>query len=96
MSVPVRLAAGEQRLALSTPSGAGADLRLASENPAIVAIEVREHGMGAADLTLVAKAPGSARVHYVNRSMLPRDPVKRAQIDYIRAASLGSFLVTVK
>ncbi|WP_374404737.1 hypothetical protein [Niveibacterium sp.] len=99
MSVPQTMRPGEQRLALSTPSRlpapGGFEMGLASEDPDIVAVIVREGRMGAADSSLVARASGSTRVHYVNRFALPRDPAA-VPLDTLRAVSLGSFAVTVK
>ncbi|QSI76869.1 MULTISPECIES: hypothetical protein [Niveibacterium] len=100
MSVPQTMRPGEQRLALSTPARlpapGGFEMGLASEDPDVVTVVVREGGMGATESSLLARASGRTRVHYVNRFALPRDSSLRIPLDTLQAVSLGSFAVTVK
>jgi hypothetical protein len=98
-TAPVTLRQGEHRTALSTPARlpvpGGFELALASENPGVVAVERAPGFHGAARLTLVARAPGTTTVHYVNRYVVPTDAADPTLLKQARDSSLGAFTVTV-
>ena len=98
-TAPVTLRAGESRLALSTsprlPVPGGFELSLASENPAVVSVQREAGAGGSARVRLVARAAGTAVVHYVNRYAAPPDATDAETVALLRAGSLGAFTVTV-
>ena len=97
---PVTMRAGESLAALKTPSRmpvpGGFRLGLASEDPAIIAVETLEGSMGASRVTLQAVAPGTVTVHYVNNFAIGGDARTSAQREALREYSLQAFEVTVR
>lgn len=95
LTTPVTLAVGEHRLALELPrrlpAPGGFELALASEDASIVAVEYQPGPGGSGTYTLVARAPGTVTLHYLNRfaAAKPEEPA------HLREASLGAFTVTV-
>ena len=95
-TAPQFLEPGERVAALSAtarlPAPGGIELTLASEDPAIVAVERVAGSGGSAETFLVARAPGRTTVHYANRYAVGDG---RLAGEKLRAASLGAFTVEV-
>lgn len=95
----VTLRVGETLAALVTkdtpPAPAAYEVSLVSEDPAIVVIE-RVVKFDRATYKLVAKGPGQALVHYVDRfHYSPSQATTTQERADLRSLSLGSFYVTV-
>jgi hypothetical protein len=99
LTVPQTLKVGERRLALDTPAPipapGGFRLGLASEDSAIVAVEITDSPSGAATYHLQARRPGRVTLHYVNRYLIPAGSAVSIAPEVLQDASLGRFQVTV-
>ncbi len=99
LTAPVSLVTAETRLALTTPARlpapGGFKLILASENPDIVSVRVKDGAMGSARYTLEAHTPGQATLHYVNGFTWRGEVRTEEERQALRTRSLGSFTVTV-
>lgn len=99
LSAPQVLHVGDSVLALETPTRlpapGGFQLALASEDQAIVSVEMTERTGGASSCRLVARRPGVVVVHYINRYAYAHGESATVDRSALKAASVGSFSVTV-